>query len=60
MSPSAEKGGIIAVYDFITQYAIYFMGKKPNPIQFLACVFVPKLRGKCMFGHRFCYIVIYL
>ena len=26
MSPSAEKGGNIAVYDFITQYAICFMG----------------------------------
>ena len=26
MSPSAEKGGNIAVYYFITQYVIYFMG----------------------------------
>ena len=26
LSPRAEKGGNIAVYDFITQYAIYFMG----------------------------------
>ena len=26
MSPGAEKGGNIAVYDFITQYASYFMG----------------------------------
>ena len=34
MSPSAEKGGSLAVYDFITQYAIYFMGLEPNPIQF--------------------------
>ena len=25
MSPSAE-GGSLAVYDFITQYAMYFMG----------------------------------
>ena len=30
------------------------------PVYPMACVFVPKLRGKCMFGHRFCYIVIYL
>ena len=26
LSPSAEKGGSIEVYDFITQYEIYFMG----------------------------------
>ena len=26
MSPSAEKGGSLAVYDFITQYSICFMG----------------------------------
>ena len=26
LSPSAEKGGSLAFYDFITQYAIYFMG----------------------------------
>ena len=26
VSPSAEKDGHLAVYDFITQYAIYFMG----------------------------------
>ena len=34
MSPGAEKGGSVVVYDFITQYVIYFMGLKPNPIQF--------------------------
>ena len=26
ISPSPEKDGNLAVYDFITQYAIYFMG----------------------------------
>ena len=26
MSPGAEKGGSLVVYDFITQYVIYFMG----------------------------------
>ena len=26
MSPGAEKGGSVVVYDFITQYVIHFMG----------------------------------
>ena len=34
MSLGAEKGGSVVVYGFITQYVIYFMGKKPDPIQF--------------------------
>ena len=26
MTPGTEKGGSVVVYDFITQYVIYFMG----------------------------------
>ena len=53
MSPSAEESGSLAVYDFVTQYAIYFMGLGPNPIQFYHHDFRAKIEGQCMFEHSF-------